>query len=297
MADLTINPVLQGRFSELKNEIDDKEIKKYEHYLDSIRKTFAENPDPEDFYKRYLTHAVPEWVKFVERIDALVREGIHADALSEETSSARSSQEDASEAAEGPSAEEALHEETSPEAAGTSGEVYEDEEFDLYNLIDKKDATDFMEWVFSLNDLEFDEDPEDRLDDPIVAIPVSPSDYSQHPMLRTNVYVTLEKTYDLYIDEWSVLTSEDPDEDFFNEYYHEALEIISIHALMLNLTESPPSGKADMESFARMCGVHMDMESGIFDIDASDVAEDLAKILEKNGVIKIKGDTIRWKKA
>ncbi|MGD9911595.1 MAG: hypothetical protein AB7U77_04065 [Methanothrix sp.] len=45
-----------------------------------------------------------------------------------------------------------------------------------------------------------------------------------------------------------------------------------------------------------MCGVTMDMDRGIFDVDASGVAEDLARILEKNGVVEIKGDTIRWKK-
>jgi len=31
------------------------------------------------------------------------------------------------------------------------------------------------------------------------------------------------------------------------------------------------------------------------EIDGTDVAEDIARVLEKNGVIKIKGDMIKWK--
>nr|WP_324302690.1 hypothetical protein [Methanothrix sp.] len=293
VADLKITPVLQGRFSELKSEIKDEELlKKYEHYLESVRKTFAEKPAPEEFYKRYLTHAVPEWVKIAEKIEAAVGEIISPEEASGETSSTVPSQEAPSEPSEETLQEEESHEESIPEDASIS-----DEGADLDILIDKKAAAEFLSRVFSLNELEVDEDPGDKLDDPIVAIPVVANDYLQHPMLRTNIYVNLEKAHDIYIDEWSVLTCEDPDEDFFDEYQHEAIEIIAIHGILNNLTDMPPSGKMDMESFVRKCGAYMDMESGIFEVDAYNVAEDLARILEKNGVVKIKGDTIRWKKA
>ncbi|MCX8206890.1 MAG: hypothetical protein N3G75_03555 [Methanothrix sp.] len=294
VADLKIRPVLQGRFSELKNEIEDERtLKKYEHYLEALRKTFAEKPAPEEFYKRYQTYAVPQWVKIAERIEALMTEIRRAEAATKETSSEVSPHEAAQGPPEKPSPDESAHEETSPEAAGTSDEV-EDVDYDI--LIDNKAAAEFLEWVFSLNKLEIDEDPGDKLNDPIIAIPVMADDYSEHPMRRTNIHVNLEKAYDLYIDEWSAFTCEDPDKDFFDEFQNEAIEILAINAILRNLTDVPPSGKVDMESFVRMCGVYMEMESGIFNIDAYGVAEDLAKILEKNGVVKIKGDTIRWKK-
>lgn len=295
VADLKIRPVLQGRFSELKNEIkDERTVKKYEHYLESLRKTFAEKPAPEEFYRRYQMYAVPKWVKIAERIEALMMERIRAEATTEETSSGESSQEAAQEPPAGPSPEETPHEETSPEAASISDEVDEEVDYDI--LIDNRAAAEFVEWVFSLNKLEMDEDPGDKLNDPIVAIPVIASDYSDHPMLRTNIHVSLDKAYDLYIDEWSVFTCEDPDKDFFDEFQNEAIQIMAINAILNNLTDMPPSGKVDMESFLHMCGVYMEMDSGIFNVDAYGVAEDLAKILEKNGVVKIKGDTIRWKK-
>lgn len=292
VADLKISPVLQGRFSELKNEIEDEELlKKYEHYLESVRKTFAEKPAPEEFYKRYLTHAVPEWVKIAEKIESVVRGMIGPEEASGETSSTVPSQEAPSEPSEEPLPEEASHEESPSESASMSDDV------DFGSLIDKKAAAEFLSQVFLLNELDVDEDPGDKLDDPIVAIPVVAKDYLQHPMLRTNIYVNLEKVHDIYIDEWSVLTCEDLGEDFFDEYQHEAIEIMAVHGVLNNLTDMPPSGKMDMESFVQKCGVYMDMESGIFDVNAYDVAEDLARILEKNGVVKIKGDTIRWKKA
>lgn len=290
VADVNIKTVLQGRFSELKSEIEDETlIKRYEHYLEAVRKTFAEGPAPEEFYKKYLTHAVPEWVKLVEKIGALVMEKIRQEDVSEEVSSAPASQETASEQAEELSAEK-----TSPEAASVEDDV--DGELDFNVFVDKEDATEFLAWVFSLNDLEMNEDPGDKLDDPIVAIPVEAGGYPEHPLLRTNIPVKLRRTYGLYIDELSLLASEDPDDDFFDEYHKEVLQIIAIQTILHNLTEMPPSGKADIDSFAQMCGITIDMERGIFDVDASGVAEDLARILEKNGVVKIKGDIIRWKK-
>jgi len=295
VADLKITHVLQGRFSELKNEIkDERTLKKYEHYLESVRKTFAENPAPGEFYRRYQAHAVPQWVKIAEKMDALVLKTLRGDAATEEESF-EESPEDAEPPAE-PSPEEASQGEMSPEAAGTSGEVEEDAEEYNDTFIDNQAAAEFIKWFFTLNDLEIDEDPGDKLDDPIVAIPVVPTDYPEHPMLRTNIYVSLDKAHDVYIDEWSVFTCEDPDRDFFNEFQNEAIEIMAIHTILNHLTDMPPSGKTDMDSFERMCGVYMEMESGIFDVDAYSVAEDLAKILEKNGVVKIKGDMIRWKK-
>jgi hypothetical protein len=76
-----------------------------------------------------------------------------------------------------------------------------DGEPDFNVFVDKEDATEFLACVFSLNDLEMDEDPGDKLGDPIVATPVEAGGYPEHPLLRTDISVKLGRTYGLYIDE------------------------------------------------------------------------------------------------
>ena len=64
---------------------------------------------------------------------------------------------------------------------------------------------------------------------------------------------------------------------------------------MKDLAEEPSPGKIDMESFAERCDLELENQGNILAIDGADVAEEIARVLEKNGVIKIKGDMIKWR--
>jgi hypothetical protein len=59
--------------------------------------------------------------------------------------------------------------------------------------------------------------------------------------------------------------------------------------------ERPSPGKIDIDAFAERCDMELEDKGNILEIDGTDVAEDIARVLEKNGVIKIKGDMIKWK--
>jgi len=77
------------------------------------------------------------------------------------------------------------------------------------------------------------------------------------------------------------------------------LSIAALGLLIEELVENPSEGKIDMESFAdERCVLEFQMgkEGTSMTIDASWAAEEIAKVLEKNDVIKIKGDTIKWKR-
>jgi hypothetical protein len=50
-----------------------------------------------------------------------------------------------------------------------------------------------------------------------------------------------------------------------------------------------------MESFAERCDLELENQGNILAIDGTDVAEEIARVLEKNGVIKVKGDMIKWR--
>jgi len=53
----------------------------------------------------------------------------------------------------------------------------------------------------------------------------------------------------------------------------------------------------DMEAFRERCEFKMENNKGdLLEIDGSVAAEELAISLEKNGIIKVKGDSVKWKR-
>jgi hypothetical protein len=65
--------------------------------------------------------------------------------------------------------------------------------------------------------------------------------------------------------------------------------------LLANLIEHPAPGKIDFEAFAEGCEFETMEDGNILSIEGSAAADELARVLEKNGIIKVKGDTIKWK--
>lgn len=155
-------------------------------------------------------------------------------------------------------------------------------------------STDFVEKVIENNEIKLGEPVEGRLDDPILSIPVNPDDYEDDPMLRKRIDVNLTKVYEVYLDEFYTSLFREIDDDFQEEYYREYLKIMSLGLLIDGLVEEQSKGKIDIEEFADRCVLEVG-DGDVLSIDGSLVAEEIARSLEKNGILKMKGNTIKWK--
>jgi len=158
-------------------------------------------------------------------------------------------------------------------------------------------AFDFAENTLSVNEIEIGKDVGEKLNDPILRIRVSPGKYGpDQEYLKRYIEIVVEKVYDVYVDEFSTPLFRDIDEGFKVEYYEEYLKILGMGLLIDDMVEDPSQGKIDLRSFSDRCRLELGGDKRLtMAIDASDVAEEIAKVLEKNGVIKIKGTTIKWK--
>jgi hypothetical protein len=156
-------------------------------------------------------------------------------------------------------------------------------------------ALDFAENVLNLNDITLGEPIGGRLDDPLVDISVDPRDFDpEDPLLRERLDVDLDKEYEITIDESSAPLFRDIDEEFQDEYYQEYQKITALGLVVEGLVEEPGKGKTDIEDFAARCILDVG-DKFTMSIDASRVAEEIARSLEKRGIIKMKGNTIKWK--
>ena len=156
-------------------------------------------------------------------------------------------------------------------------------------------ALDFAENVINLNDINLGEPMGGRLDDPLVDIHVDPRDFDpEDHMLRERLDVDLAKEYEISIDESSTPLFRDIDEEFQEEYYQEYQMIMALGVVIENLIEESGKGKMDIEDFAAMCILDVG-EKFTVSVDASLVAEEIARSLEKRGIVKMKGNTIKWK--
>lgn len=156
-------------------------------------------------------------------------------------------------------------------------------------------AVDFAEKVINLNDIEFGSPIGDLLDDPIVSIPVS-SDYedTKEPLLFQRMDVDLVKKYEITIDEFSASLFDEIDEEFQDEFGDEFLKIRSLGLIIRQLVDVAEKGKMDIEDFAELCDVQFG-DKWFMSIEGSEVAEEIARSLEKSGLLKMKGNTIKWK--
>lgn len=258
-AETTENEYLEGRLSELKGEIEDIEV--YERYLSALRAAFASGVTPDNIRDRFLTELDPSFAKKRDLIDSLENPE-----LSEEERAA------ACEKAED------LLDDLAPE-----------------NLAELIVASEFAIETLLLNDIEPGVEIGDRLDDPVLRIRVDSEDYEGNMPIKRTLSVEFDKQYGLYIDEFTSPLFEELDEEFQESYPEEFLKIMALGILITDLVEDSSPGKIDLETFAERCEMDLEKEGNILSIDGTDVAEDIARVLEKNGIIKMKGDTIKWK--
>ena len=259
----TAEPVdyIEGRLSDLKAVV--KDIETYEGFLAVLKTTLTKVANYEDFKDLFLTELDPSWVTRNDKLAEIIGS---PSGISGEGSAAESDKPD-----------DKL------------------EDLDLKNIAKSVVAFDFALATLSRNDIEPGEDVGDRLDDPILRIRVNEVDYKDNDLLRSTVSVFLEKRSELFVDELTSILFEDLDEDFEMDYPEEHLRIMTLGMLITDLVEEPSPGKIDMQAFSERCVIEMEKDGDILVIDGEETAEEIARVLEKNGIIKLKGETIKWK--
>lgn len=163
-------------------------------------------------------------------------------------------------------------------------------------------AKNSLGYIFALrtlemNKIEFGEDLGSRLDDPVVRIMATNDNKltADPDSIKALELFEFSKTIAVYIDEFSAAMADDLDDAFKDEYEREYARVAAIRIFTRDLIFDHPRGKIDMETFIEMCEWQSDEEWGILYIDGSMIAEDVSKVLEKNGIVKIKGERIKWK--
>jgi hypothetical protein len=253
---------LEGRLSELRGEIED--IETYERYLEALKAVLAEGATIADLRDRFYCEIEPAWAE--KKRQAVEILNTPTQSLSDEESEA---------------------------AKRRLMEVFN--EANMLNVAEMDRAFDFVVTALSRNEIEPGQDVGDRLDDPILRIAVNPREYKGHKLLRQTFSVEFVKQYELYIDEFTAPLYNEIDEEFQESNSEEFFMIKALGILIESLVEEPFQGKIDMEDFAEMCNLRLDSDGDLLEIDGSFVAEDIARVLEKNGLIKVKGDKIKWK--
>jgi hypothetical protein len=303
--------LLQGRLSELKNVVKDKELlEEYERYLDALRKILARKVSTEDFEKEYLADLFPIMGEKMKTLSDLIDRalGYGKDEAEREGAAGMAG-------AEGSAGERAV-----PEAQPTSSEGSKNnaclsnrekdaDEFDVETkeaisafvslLAQSSGAETFARSVLFLNDLEIGDEVRNRLDDPLIAIPVDDEEYGKScPNLRRVLSVYLNKVYDLYVDEISILTADldKLDEEFIDNYTDENIKIRSLDLMLANLIENHPSERMDFSDFEEECNFRIDKENRALEVFGDAAAGEISRVLEKSGMVKIKGGAIKWKK-
>jgi hypothetical protein len=156
-------------------------------------------------------------------------------------------------------------------------------------------ALSFSEDFLDLNNITLGMPIGSCFDDPVISIPVRRNDFDpEDPLHRERMDVDMNKIYEISIDESSAPFYRDIDEKFRHDYQQEFLKIMALAKVIQYLIEQPEKGKMDIEEFADRCFVNVGDRS-VLSIDASMVAEEIARSLEKKGILKMKGNTIKWK--
>jgi hypothetical protein len=250
---------LEGRMSELREELKDKELfERSDRCIKAAREVLARGTTAEDFIEQFALQLDPDFLAKREELGKMIEDGL---------------------------------------------DFSEDEEKDkrhekiMRDLSEGILAQGFIDVVLRRNNIQVEGEIGDKLDDPVVRIPVDLEDYEEgHRLARSTAFLTFMPGTLVNIDEFSIALAEELDEDFQEEYPEEAVQIGGLGTLLADLAENPSRGKMDLEDFMDNCDMEVEEDGNILCIDGVEAAKDLARVLEKKGVIKMKGDTIKWRR-
>jgi len=215
------------------------------------------------------------------------RAKILALATSSETSTAAESSPETSAAAES-SQESAIAEEKD------APKFDQDEWLDI--SLKTTRAITFAKMILHKNDLKPGEPIDGKLDDPIIEVLVDPEDYETKPEhLKCDIEFYMSKSITVFVDELTTPLAGDMKEEFWDEYPSEAQRIKILGLMIEKLAKAPSSRKMSFDEFTEECSLSFDDEDSTLSVDGTDASEELAKVLEKGGFLKRKGDKIKWR--
>lgn len=255
---------IEGKLSELRGE-EIPNFEDYERFLNAVRATFAKGVTPDNFKETFFSELDPCWMEKREKFDKIF----------------------------GDRAEESSEECECGECCEQPDEDQDDTE--LQDLAELIVAYDFALTVLSRNEIESGEDAQSRLEDPVLRIRIDAERYKGEKQIKQTVALELETVSEIYIDEFSAPLFDELSEEFQESYPEEFLQLAGLGMLIKDLTEEPSPGKIDMQTFLERLDMEMEREGDILTVDGTKTANEIARILEKNDVIKHKGDTIKWK--
>lgn len=254
---LDVEHFLEGRMSQLKGKLEEEDYARYERYLAVLRKVLSEGAGPDDLPERIEMEMDPQ---IDEKKKQLAEELLFNIDLTEEELQAKN---------------ESL--------SGIKKDV-----LDVYN------AESFIDLLVDRNDIQVGDDMASKLEDPIIRV-IARNEEEETDLSCMTISFSLEPKALVFVDEFSSLLAEELGEDFEEEYESEFQRLFFLGKLISDLKE-PSSEKMDMESFRNRCQFAMERKKDILEIDGSEAAEELARSLEKSGIIKVKGDSIKWKR-
>jgi hypothetical protein len=250
---------LEGRASQLRERVEDFEV--YDRYIGALKVALAEGGEAEGFADLYLSILNPSWkVRKDEMAGFLEGGSITMD--------------------EGRDSPEAIMERAA----------------DLLEMIE---AIQFMGAALELNEIEIEDDSRGELvDDPLLRIMMNPDEFDpDDELIRPVMAVRLDKQVEVRLDEMTTPLAKNVADEFADEYLEEYHMISSIGMTIERLLDPPgDSNQVDLDEFRDILVFEEDMENFVMMVDGTAVADDIAQILKKSGVIKIKGDKISWKK-
>jgi len=248
---------LEGRMSELEGELDEEDFRDYGRYIDALRSVLSRGATPENFKEMFQKELDPE----VNEKRQLFRDIMEGN-LSEEERKAKM--------------------ENFTEMMNDLGKI--------------SDAQSLVYEVLYRNKINIGEEVGDRLDDPIVRIPYLPEDDEEESRFaRVTTVLTFNPRAAVFIDELSATLVDELDEEFRDEYEDEFFEIYYLGEIISNLMKSSTS-KMDAKTFSEMCSFQREDDGDILKVNGRNVGQEIARSLEKNGILKIKGDSVKWKR-
>ena len=250
---------LEGRESQLRERIGDFEV--YDRYIEALKTVLSEEVEDEELVDRYLSLLNPSW------------NGRMEDIFEDVSKIAKKSRE------------------STPSGIEEASAI-------LTNLLGAAEALQFLDAALELNEIDIHGGAGGELgDDPLLRIPVDPDDCDPEDELTKSILaVRLEKTVEVRLDEMTTPLAKNVADEFAEEFAEEYYKICSI-GMIVERVLAPPgdSNKIDLDEFRELLVFEEDMEGFVMTVDGTAVAEEMARTLKKEGVIKFKGDKIVWK--
>lgn len=275
------------------------EADKIERYIAAL-KAILPQATAENFEDLYIEELYPDIAEKRKKIIAL--------STSSESSSAEESSSEISNAEEN-SLESTTTEENAPESSSAEENSPEssiaEEKDDLkFSSEEWQDiswkttrAITFAKMILYKNEAKPGEPVDGKLDDPIIEVLVDPEDYETKPdKLKSDIEFDISKSITIFVDELTTPLAGDLKQKFWDEYPSEAQRIKVMGLMIEKLATAPSSRKMSLDEFTEECSLFFDDdEDATLSVDGMDASEELAKVLEKGGFLKRKGDNVKWK--